>query len=93
MVNFGTLAAEIYWQILGTPANFNGFLRLSFVTAATSLNGCQLHRVAIKYHLVPPTGSDALYPGVTLSTTLCTMFSRLLDWYSIYTFSGALAEF
>ena len=25
------------------------------------------------------------------STKLCTMFDRLLDWYTIYTFSGALA--
>jgi len=26
MVNFGPLAAEICWQVWGTPANFNGFL-------------------------------------------------------------------
>jgi len=25
MVNFGPLAAEIGWQVWGTPANFNGF--------------------------------------------------------------------
>jgi len=25
MVNFGLLAAEICWQVSGTPANFNGF--------------------------------------------------------------------
>ena len=25
MVNFGPLAAEIYWRVWGTPANFNGF--------------------------------------------------------------------
>jgi len=26
-----------------------------------------------------------------MSTKLCTMFGRLLGWYTIYTFSGALA--
>jgi len=25
MVNFGPLAAEIDWRVIGTPANFNGF--------------------------------------------------------------------
>jgi len=25
MVNFGLLTAEIWWQVWGTPANFNGF--------------------------------------------------------------------
>ena len=25
MVNFGTLTAETYWRVLGTPANFNRF--------------------------------------------------------------------
>jgi len=25
MVNFGPLAAEIYWRVWGTPANFKGF--------------------------------------------------------------------
>jgi len=25
MANFGPLTAEIYWRVLGTPANFNGF--------------------------------------------------------------------
>ena len=25
MVNFGPLAAEIFWRVWGTPANFNGF--------------------------------------------------------------------
>jgi len=25
MVNFGPLAAEIYWRLWGTPANFDGF--------------------------------------------------------------------
>ena len=34
MVNFGPLAAEICWQVWGTPANFNGFRVL-----AASLHG------------------------------------------------------
>ena len=25
MVNFGLLAAEIYWRVWGTPVTFNGF--------------------------------------------------------------------
>jgi len=29
MVNFGPLAAEIDWRVLGTPANFNGFCVLA----------------------------------------------------------------
>ena len=29
MVNFGPLAVEIDWRVLGTPANFNGFLVLA----------------------------------------------------------------
>jgi len=39
MLKFGLLAAEIGSLIWGTPTNFNGFSRLRFVTAATSLNG------------------------------------------------------
>ena len=34
MVNFGPLAAEIFWRVWGTPANFNGFRVL-----AASLHG------------------------------------------------------
>jgi len=41
MVNFGLLTAEIGWQVWGTPAKFNGFSRLAFHTAATSLIGSQ----------------------------------------------------
>jgi len=40
-VNIGGLAAEICWRVWGTPAHFNGFLRLGSVTAATSLTGGQ----------------------------------------------------
>jgi len=29
MVNFGPLAAEICWQVWGSPANFNGFCVLA----------------------------------------------------------------
>jgi len=47
MVNFGPLTAEICWRVWGTPANFNRFCVLGFVTAPTSLNGGQqtLHDV------------------------------------------------
>jgi len=41
VVNFGPLTVEICWQVWGTPANFNGFRVLPFVTAATSLTGDQ----------------------------------------------------
>jgi len=41
MANFGRVAAEIDSGVWGTPANFNGFSRLAFVTAATSLTGGQ----------------------------------------------------
>jgi len=35
MVNFGLLAAEIYWRVWGTPANFNGFRVLAALLHAT----------------------------------------------------------
>jgi len=41
MVNFDPLAAEIGWQVWGTPANFNEFCVFGFVTAAMLLNGGQ----------------------------------------------------
>jgi len=41
MVNFGPLAAGIGPVVLGTPANFNGFLHLGSITAATLLSGSQ----------------------------------------------------
>jgi len=41
MLNFRPLTTEIGSGVWATPANFNGFLRLGFVTATTSLNGSQ----------------------------------------------------
>jgi len=41
MVNFGPLTAEIRWRVWGTLANFNGFSRLGFGSAATSFTGGQ----------------------------------------------------
>jgi len=35
MVNFGPLAAEIRWQVWGTPANFNGFRVLAALLHGT----------------------------------------------------------
>jgi len=37
MVNVGLLTAELCWRVPCTPANFNGFRVIDFVTAATSL--------------------------------------------------------
>jgi len=39
--NFSSLMAEIDWRVSRTPANFNGFFCLGFVTASTTLNGGQ----------------------------------------------------
>jgi len=41
MMNFGPLAAEICWRVWGTPANFNRFRVLAFVTARHSSSGRQ----------------------------------------------------
>jgi len=41
MANFHPLTAEIGSLVWATPANFNGFAHLAFVTAATSLTGGQ----------------------------------------------------
>jgi len=41
MVNFGSLAAEIFLASLGHPRKFRPVSRLGFVTAATSFNGSQ----------------------------------------------------
>jgi len=41
MANFGPLTAEIVSLVWGTPANFDGFRVIGFVTAATSLTGGQ----------------------------------------------------
>jgi len=35
MVNFGPLAAEIFWKVWGTPANFNGFRVLAALLHGT----------------------------------------------------------
>jgi len=39
MVNFGPLAAEIYWRVWGTPANFNGFPVLAELQHGTLVVG------------------------------------------------------
>jgi len=39
MVDFGPLAAEMCWQDLGTPANFNGFRVLAAWLHGTRLLG------------------------------------------------------
>jgi len=47
MVNYGLLTAEICWRVWGTPANFNGFLRLGSVTARNSSSGRQPNFAAL----------------------------------------------
>jgi len=49
MVNFGLLAAEICWQVWGTPAQFNGFRILAALlhTAQHSSNGRQPNFAAL----------------------------------------------
>ena len=39
MVNFGPLAAEIYWRVWGTPVNFNGFRVLAALLHGTLVVG------------------------------------------------------
>jgi len=39
MVNIGPLAAEIYWRVWGTPANFNGFCILAALLHGTRVVG------------------------------------------------------
>jgi len=39
MVNFGPLAAEICWRVLGTPANFNGIRLLAALLHGTLVVG------------------------------------------------------
>jgi len=64
MANFGSLMAEIGLPVWGTPANFNWFCRLGFITPAMLLTG---------------------------GLSNCTMFGRLLGWYTICTFLVAFA--
>jgi len=39
IVNFGLLAADIYWRVWGTPANFNGFRVLKALLHGTVVVG------------------------------------------------------
>jgi len=39
MMNFGLRTAEIRWWVWGTPANFNGFLRLGKLLHGTLVVG------------------------------------------------------
>ena len=40
MVNFGPLAAEIFWRVWGTPTNFNGFCVLAALLHGISSSSC-----------------------------------------------------
>jgi len=39
MVNVGLLTAEIFWRVLGTPANFKGFRVLAALLRGTLVVG------------------------------------------------------
>ena len=62
---------------LGHPSKFQQVSRLAFVTVATSV--------------VDDHGFRSTDVAHRRQTNLCTIFGRLLGWYTIYTFSGALA--
>ena len=64
MANVGPVTVEIGWEVWSTPANFNGVLRLAFVTAAMSLTGGQ------------PNFARCL--AVSWAGTLCTHFQGFL---------------
>ena len=83
MVNFGPLAAEIGWQVWGTPANFNGFRILASLLQrrrSTKVNqGLHdlwwLSPVYIHFRgLLPPNGT---LPGAKFTLRLSLMFSYI----------------
>jgi len=81
MVNIGQLAAEICWQVWGTPANFNGFgvlASLLYRRRSTEVNKT-LHHVSLSPGLVHYMyifgGScrDGILPG---ENSLCVQVLR-----------------
>jgi len=77
MVTFGPLTAEIGWPAWGTQANFNGYL-----IRDTRWNCCS-NEANIGFV------SYCAGVGQWRSTKLCTVFGRLLGWYTIYIFGGS----
>ena len=64
MVNFGLLAAEIYWRVWGTPVTFNGFRIL-----ATLLRGREVVRgsqtLRVEQRVPPIFGRVAVTLGIS----------------------------
>jgi len=68
MVNFGPLAAEIFWRVWGTPANFNGFYVLAallhqYVGLVVAENGAQFLRHQIAPEHISMISSTAFSIG------------------------------
>jgi len=87
MANFGPLTAEIGSGVWSTPANFNGFHVLGFITAATSLTGVQpnfTRCLAISWAGTPYIHFQGLLPpdGILpcAKFTLCPKSCILLYW-------------
>jgi len=59
MVNFGLVAAEICWQVWGTPANFSGFRIF-----AALLHGNRIVAISHEQRAPPAFGSAAITLGI-----------------------------
>jgi len=86
MANFGPLTAEIGFRSLGHPSKFQR-VSCEWVTSLFSKN------TAISETKTGFVSSLHYCTDVAQRrpTKLCTIFGHLLGWYTIYTFSGALA--
>ena len=69
MVNFGPLAAEICWRVLGTPANLNGFRVLAALLHGTLLVGVS-KTCGVEQRAPPIFGRAAITMGIGM-VALC----------------------
>jgi len=77
MVNFGPLPAEICWNVLGTPTNFNGF-RASWQRYCTALEYWASAKVCGVEHRSPLTfGKAAITLGIGPHSSIVLV---LLGW-------------
>jgi len=102
MTNFGPLTAEIGSLVWGTPANFNGFSRLGFVTAATSLTAGQpnfARCLAVSWagtlyihfrELLPP---DGILPGAKFTLRPSLAFAYIGSVTARHSSSGRQPNF
>ena len=102
MVNFGPLAAEICWQVWGTPANFNGFLVLAaLLQRRRSAEANQtLHDVwpcpALLHYIYIPGGScppDRILPGAKFTLRPSLAFSYIASVTARHSSSGRQPHF